>query len=250
MGMIAVRCPNCSADIQLDDSREFGFCNYCGTKVMQDKIVVEHRGSVKVDQSEFVQKSIANGRRALAKEDWEEVEKYYNLVEQNAPDNIEAVFFSSYGKAMLSMTDSDYFKRQQKFNVLINSMSVISDYFETTSEDKEDVLKRIDTYIDKMFNIAFVYNPNLSLSSVGSNQWCRNLMIEVKSTFFIELCQIREKHNDNFIRALIDKNGSFFKAMQTNGKKIKQKNKNELIIAAIILLTVALGFYFLLFLPN
>ena len=32
------------------------------------------------------------------KEDWEETEKYYNLVEQNAPNNIEALFFSAYAK--------------------------------------------------------------------------------------------------------------------------------------------------------
>lgn len=51
MGMIPVKCPNCGADIQLDDSREFGFCNYCGTKVIQEKVVVEHRGTVSLDQS-------------------------------------------------------------------------------------------------------------------------------------------------------------------------------------------------------
>ncbi|MCQ2481360.1 MAG: hypothetical protein MJ121_04510, partial [Clostridia bacterium] len=80
MGMVAMKCPSCSADIELDDSREFGFCNFCGTKVMQDKIVVEHRGNVKVDNSEFVKKYLANARRARQKEDWAEVEKYYNLV--------------------------------------------------------------------------------------------------------------------------------------------------------------------------
>ena len=40
MAMIAIKCPQCGADIQLDDSREFGFCNYCGTKVMQDIVLL------------------------------------------------------------------------------------------------------------------------------------------------------------------------------------------------------------------
>lgn len=237
MGMIVVRCPNCSADIQLDDSREFGFCNFCGTKVMQDKIVVEHRGSVKVDQSEFIQKSIANGRRALEKEDWEEVEKYYNLVEQNVPDNIEAVFFSSYGKAMLSMTDGDYYKREQKFQVLTNSMSAISDYFETTSEDKEEVLKRIDKYIDKMLNVPVVYKTGVYGMTTGSGLWCKSLVNSVRKAFVAELSQISEKHNDNYILVLLNKN----KAEDVKSSNDAEKNKKRtkwgyaiIIICAVI----------------
>ncbi len=49
MSFIAVKCPQCGADIQFDDSREFGFCNYCGSKVVQDKVVVEHRGTINVN---------------------------------------------------------------------------------------------------------------------------------------------------------------------------------------------------------
>lgn len=48
MGFVAAKCPNCGATIELSEDREFGFCTYCGTKVVQDKIVVEHRGSVSV----------------------------------------------------------------------------------------------------------------------------------------------------------------------------------------------------------
>lgn len=35
---------------------------------------------------------LENARRAKAKEDWEECEKYYNMVEQYEPTNIEAIF--------------------------------------------------------------------------------------------------------------------------------------------------------------
>ncbi len=215
MGMVALKCPGCGANIELDDSREFGFCNYCGTKVMQDKIVVEHHGSVKVDNSEYVEKFLQNAHRALQKEDWEEVEKYYNLVEQNAPNNMEAVFFSSYGKAMLAMSDSDYFKRQQKFEVLNKSMSVISDYYEVTNENKEEVLRKISAYIKKMYEITFVYQRQSidavgavrSLSgAVGTKSWCVGLLNSTKSTFLEELKQISEKHDDEFIKELIKEN--------------------------------------------
>ena len=136
--MKAIRCEMCfSTDLVKQDG--MFVCQSCGTKYAPDearKLMVEIDGkvdvtgsTVKVDNSAFVQKYLANARRALEKEDWEEVEKYYNMVEQNAPNNIEAVFFSSYGKAMLAMTDGDFYKREQKFNVLNNSISVVNDYF-------------------------------------------------------------------------------------------------------------------------
>ncbi len=39
MALISLRCPNCSGDIELDGSREFGFCMYCGSKVMMTRDV-------------------------------------------------------------------------------------------------------------------------------------------------------------------------------------------------------------------
>ncbi|MCR5522854.1 MAG: zinc ribbon domain-containing protein [Clostridia bacterium] len=159
MGFVAVKCPQCGADIQLDDSREFGFCNYCGTKVMQDKIVVEHSGSVKVDNSEYVEKFLQNARRAKLKEDWEETEKYYNLVEQNDPFNIEAIFYSSFGKAKQSLIDSDLYKRQAAFNVLTRCVSIIDDNYQIEDEEKnKPVIEQIGNDIMKMAGSQYVYN--------------------------------------------------------------------------------------------
>ena len=136
-------------------------CQTCGMKYsieeakkMMIEGTVDVQGTVKVDNSAFVEKYLSNARRAYEKEDWEEVEKYYNMVEQNAPNNMEAVFFSAYGKAILSLTDDDYYKRQQKFNVLNKSISVINDYYELTTEDKESVLRKISDAIIKMFSVT------------------------------------------------------------------------------------------------
>lgn len=34
MKLVELKCPSCQASISLDDSREFGFCQYCGNKVL------------------------------------------------------------------------------------------------------------------------------------------------------------------------------------------------------------------------
>ena len=34
MAIVSLKCPHCGGSLDLDDSREFGFCQYCGNKIM------------------------------------------------------------------------------------------------------------------------------------------------------------------------------------------------------------------------
>ncbi len=39
MALIPLKCPNCAGDIQIDDTKEFAFCMFCGTKmVVQEQL--------------------------------------------------------------------------------------------------------------------------------------------------------------------------------------------------------------------
>ena len=216
--MKQLTCEMCgSTDLMKQDG--VFVCQSCGCKysveeakrMMIEGSVDVSGSTVKVDNSAFVEKSLENARRALEKDDWEEVEKYYNLVEQNVRNSMEAVFFSSFGKAMLSLYDDNYRKRDQIFSVLHNSMSVISDYFETTSEDKEKVLRLISDNIDKMFRIPlvyardFMYNDKYNAHDPGSKYWAIGLLKNTRAAFVTELKQIEEKHSDAYIKELIQK---------------------------------------------
>ena len=127
-------------------------CQHCGTKYSVEEAkkmmiegTVDVTGTVKVDNSAVVEKYLANARRAKEKEDWEETEKYYNLVEQNDPTNIEAIFYSAYGKARSSLVDADIYKRQAAFKVLTNCVSLIDDNFKIINESKEkEIISQIN----------------------------------------------------------------------------------------------------------
>jgi uncharacterized Zn finger protein (UPF0148 family) len=210
--MKQLTCDICGSN-ELVKQDGYFVCQYCQTKYSVEEAknmmiegTVDVKGTVKIDNSSLIEKYLSNARRALKKDDWEEVEKYYNLVEANSPTNIEALFFSSFGKAMLSLTDSEYYKRQQKFDVLTKSMSVISDYYEETDEDKQAILTQINEYIKKMYTITFVFNINAGHNYVGGKGWCINLFNNVKTTFVRELNEIAAKHNDEWIQELIRQN--------------------------------------------
>lgn len=228
MSLVAMKCPACGADIELDDSREFGFCNFCGTKVMQDKIVVEHKGNVKIDNSDYVEKFLQNARRAKQKEDWEETEKYYNLVEQNEPTNIEAIFYSSYGKARLSMVDNDIFKREQICNVLCNSISVIDDnYNSKNSEENQKIISKMNLDLFSMYGTSFVYTEKTD--SYGGRSDNRNetyYLFANMALHFIESLENIIKIDDQIIywKIIYEQ----YKYLSSNqGLTVESRNRNR-----------------------
>lgn len=209
-GLKALACEMCGSTDMIKQNGVF-VCQSCGTKYSLEEAkrmmiagTVNVAGTVTVDNSAFIQKSLDNARRALGKDDWEEVEKYYNIVERESPKCIEAVFFSSFGKAMYSLTDQEYFKRQQKFDVLIKSISVINDYYEETTENKEAVLRKICDAVAHMYSVEFVYDAN-NWGGGGSKSWTEKLLGAVKDAVIIELKQIQKVHKDEkYLQELIN----------------------------------------------
>ena len=156
--MKALVCEMCnSTDVVKQDG--LFVCQHCGTKYTVEeaqKRMME--GTVTIDNSSFVQKYLENARRAKQKQDWEETEKYYNMVEQNDPSNIEAIFYSAYGKAKSTLPVQDIYKREAVFNALTNSVSILDDNFNAEkSAELIPVLKQITSDVIGLFSSDFVY---------------------------------------------------------------------------------------------
>lgn len=168
--MKQIVCEVCGSNDLVKEDGCF-ICQYCGAKYSPEeakRLIVEVNGKVDVsgskvtvDNTSFVERSLENARRAKAKEDWEECEKYYNMVEQYEPTNIEAIFYSSYGKAIMALVDSDRFKREQKIKVLKNSISVIDDNYDNSPDKYEEnkvLIQNINADLLSMMNSSFVMN--------------------------------------------------------------------------------------------
>ena len=90
MGFIALKCPSCGADISLDESRDFGFCQYCGTKVMRDIQVIEHRGSVEISHNGEIENLLMRARALSDQGRTREAGVYYEKVLDLDAQNAEA----------------------------------------------------------------------------------------------------------------------------------------------------------------
>ena len=161
--MKQLTCEMCGSTDLLKQDGVF-VCQTCGMKYSVEEAkkmmiegTVEVQGTVKVDNTDFIERYLQNARRAMQKMDWEEAEKYYNMVEQNAPTNIEAIFYSSYAKARMLLIESDYFKREHGFEVLCNSTSIIDDNY---VEGNIETIKDITAKINEICKADFVYKTN------------------------------------------------------------------------------------------
>lgn len=165
--MEAIKCELCGSNNLVKKDGVY-VCQYCGTQYTIEEARnllrtaeggIDVSGStVKVDNTGFVKKYLENARRAKAKEDWAEVEKDYNMVEQNDPSNIEAIFYSAYGKVMQSLVEVDIYKREAAFKPFINSISIVDDNFDFENiDDQIGLLKQMSDSIFAMTSSNYVY---------------------------------------------------------------------------------------------
>ena len=52
MALKALKCPNCEANIQVDDGRDLGFCSYCGAQIQIKEVIEIHYGK-EADAAQF-----------------------------------------------------------------------------------------------------------------------------------------------------------------------------------------------------
>lgn len=204
--MKQLTCEMCGST-ELVKQDGFFVCQTCGCKYSVEEAkkmmiegTVDVQGTVKVDNSAFVEKYLANARRAKQKEDWEETERYYNMVEQNDPTNIEAIFYSSYGKAKRSLVDGDIYKRQATFKVLQNCVSIIDDNFNMDKEsEQKEIINQINSDIFAMAGSSYVYNQKKNQYGVVTwtdKSQTEALFISLIDEFITTLNNIVDKYPD------------------------------------------------------
>lgn len=91
MGFIALKCPQCGANIELDDAREFGFCPYCGTKAMQELQNIHLSGSVIVDRSNDVANLLIRAQALMVQGRRKDAIRVYERILEIDPANDDAM---------------------------------------------------------------------------------------------------------------------------------------------------------------
>lgn len=90
MALKAMKCPNCNANIELDDSKVYGFCSYCGTQIQIHEIV-EVRQTVDGDVIKSFEKLVENGDAYIKFGDYYQAEMVFLEAIREYPDRKSVV---------------------------------------------------------------------------------------------------------------------------------------------------------------
>lgn len=194
MGFVALKCPSCGADIQIDDTREFGFCTYCGTKVVQEKTIIEHRGTISVD-------GVANENATLDRafmfvEDgkYNQAVAYFEKVLNLNPRCSKAYFgkllcqfrcinksmlassaakplesFDNYVKAKRFATETELAEYEEIEKNILNRVNNKANEYQLSISQANSKISEINQYLDnnkKAFNIAVVKQTLMLILSI------------------------------------------------------------------------------------
>lgn len=88
--LVTMRCPSCAAELQIDDAREFMFCQYCGTKIANIAEKVEVSGSVTIDNTATINNLLHRGYEFENAHKFNEAIGYYNRILDIQYDNNDA----------------------------------------------------------------------------------------------------------------------------------------------------------------
>lgn len=146
MALIALKCPNCNGDIQLDDQKEFGFCMYCGCKVMLESAT----SSVTLDRTDELRNILSLARDEYSLKHWDKGDELSDralVIDSTCPD-------AWFMKALSAKRKGDKPGYEKYFSNAENNLSKSMNIFH---EDD----------IDRYFGIPIHFNLPPSLRNRG-----------------------------------------------------------------------------------
>ena len=78
--IVPSKCPNCGANMDIDDSRDFCFCPFCGYKIINMVEKVEVSGMVQVDNSQAINNLLGRASQFEENGSIDMAYDYYNKV--------------------------------------------------------------------------------------------------------------------------------------------------------------------------
>lgn len=205
--MVKLKCEICGGKLKLIDGFGHATCEYCGTTTTLP--------DVNDKQREF-ERMLLNARKAVDDKNWENVEKYYNLLQEEFPKDIiiEATFFSNVANVMRNTINS-----YNNVDKLYKSFDVITKYYDLSSENKEEMLKKIS---DFLFKMTF---PTGRFSLISYDIQFYNVIVVFKD----KLEKLATIHNEPYIHSLISKQRELIEKIEAENER-KRKDieiKNE-----------------------
>ena len=167
MKLVAARCPNCGANIDVDKDSDSTRCEYCKSKIIVEdaiqKVKVEMSGSVEVTNSTSVSKLLKIANQYYFDKEYKDALKYYEKALELNPDEPLVVLRVGLCDALSNYNSVDINK---PIKALKNAYRLLSD-------DKEKNKKIINSYINESSDVVKLISRRINgmvYNSLGETQ--------------------------------------------------------------------------------
>lgn len=146
MGIKTLKCTTCGANIELDDDREFGFCKFCGTKLMLvEKVEVKHTGKVSIEGIQSVKERIDNYynlfKNSFLEHDYNRSKELLNSILEL--DSKQASAYLQYCKILVVQPNVDIEKEVRQFSLYAGNC-----FNYAKPENKEKIIIELTNLLD------------------------------------------------------------------------------------------------------
>lgn len=192
MALKALKCPQCGANLELDDNREFGFCEYCGAKVqIREVIEVRH----KIDNSEQLSNYKMLGERAFGVKNYSEALDYYSKAIEFDPNDSVCLYRRAFCKV--------YTKQIKDINISEFSNEINRALKNATQEDINQIEKELVFWYEKLFRDLGVEQNLFTTPSFCELQIFKIITFLSFSKVIISLLK-NDKDKENLLLKTID----------------------------------------------
>ena len=152
--LVAGKCPNCGANINLPSELESTFCAYCGSNIKVneaiEKLKIELSGKVEVDGIASINKMYKNAEDYIKLEEYENAYDMYISIIRDNPGEVKAYYLAldaiSY---KMNRTAENQFPSRY-----LNDINVCMDRLQKldTNGEYDDFIKKFTEYIEVLSN--------------------------------------------------------------------------------------------------
>lgn len=170
MALIPAKCTQCGANIQVDNMKEAGICENCGTAFITEKVINNYQTNI-TNNNVFYGATVnvagpnldnlyQTARRFRKNSNTSEASKYYNMILAEDPSSWEAFFYCTYYKAA-EAHKHEVQEAAQSIVICLDTVFDMIDEKENTDSAKIVALKDVATscmsWVESFHN--FVLSP-------------------------------------------------------------------------------------------
>jgi len=197
MSLIAAKCPNCGADIQLDDTRETGFCMYCGTTV----IVKEAIQTVKIDNTKNIENYKRIADTSFDAGNYADAYNYYSKILEENFDN----WYAIYRRGLCSAWQSNLANPRinELLSVITNALQILT---KSEANFKSLLKEPIEGVSEELLNEL---SEGASAVSLAKNMMAKDICVFSNSFYtlsynhFKEFINLYKSGNEFYTRSLM-----------------------------------------------